>query len=249
MRRSHCLCRKYPEIIGNSQNESARKILSERENIEADKSTIGRRPACCHRRIVDLRWMLPMRLLKYLLVAVTLLSGVVAQMLAFVPSVWQERSSSVFAGCLFTVFVFALLALIRRRWSALAIFFLALAVIVLGSVTQPGHWLRATGFRIYASPIEQYLSGCRLSVFVEDGKQQQVGECEGIPTSEITWVYVIYDTTGQLLLPRAQRTQEWKSAVRMLSSPDAYIETEGRASHLYGDFYIFPIRIDELQGG
>ena len=190
-----------------------------------------------------------MMLLKYLLVAVTLLSGVVAQLLAFVPSVWQERSSFAFAGCLLTVFVFALLALIRKRWNALAIFFLALVVILLGCVTQPGHWLRATGFRIYASPIEQYLSGCRLSAFVEDGKEQQVGECEGIPTSEITWAYVIYDTTGQILLPRAQRTREWKSAVLMLSSPDVYIETEGRALHLYGDFYVISIRIDELQGG
>ncbi len=69
------------------------------------------------------------------------------------------------------------------------------------------------------------------------------------PTSEITWAYVIYDTTGQILLPRAQRTREWKRAVGMLSSPDVYIDTEGRASHLYGDFYTFPIRIDELQGG
>jgi hypothetical protein len=50
-------------------------------------------------------------------------------------------------------------------------------------------------------------------------------------------------------LPRAQRTREWKSAVGMLSSPDVYIEAEGRVSYLFRDFYIFAIRIDELQGG
>ena len=60
---------------------------------------------------------------------------------------------------------------------------------------------------------------------------------------------VIYDTTGQLVLPRAQRALSWKSAMGMLSSPDVYIESEGRASHIFGDFYAIGVRIDELQGG
>lgn len=51
----------------------------------------------------------------HLLVAVMLLSNVTGQLLAFVPSVWQERSSFVFAGCLFAAFVFALLALTCSR--------------------------------------------------------------------------------------------------------------------------------------
>jgi hypothetical protein len=192
-----------------------------------------------------------MRVLKYLLVAITLLSWVAAQLLAFVPPVWNEWSGSVFDGCLLAVLLLALSALIRRRWSTFAVLCFLFVVIFLGAygVTQPGYWLRATGFRIHASPIEQYLSRCRLVAFVEDGKKQQVGECEDIPTSSITWNAVIYDTTGQLVLPRAQRTREWKSAVGMLSSPDVYIETEGRASHLFEDFYVFAIRIDELQGG
>lgn len=192
-----------------------------------------------------------MRLLKYLLVAITLTSWVVAQFLAFVPCVWGEWSGFVFDGCVFAVPLSALWALIRRRWSTLAIFCFPMFVILLGAygVTQPGHWLRATGFRIHASPIEQYLSRCRLAAFVEDGKKQQVGECDGIPTSGITWNVVIYDTAGQIILPRAQRTREWKSAVGMLSSPDVYIESEGRASHLFGDFYVIAIGINELQGG
>jgi hypothetical protein len=192
-----------------------------------------------------------MRLLKYLLVAITLASWVAAHFLAFVPPVWDEWSGWVFVGCHFTVLLAALLALIRRRWSTLAIFCFPFVVIFLDAYgwRQPGYWLRATGFSIHASPIEQYLSRCRRVEFVEDGKKQQVGECEGIATSGITWNTVIYDTTGQLVLPRAQRTREWKSAVGMLSSPDVYIEMEGRASHLFGDFYIFAIRIDELQGG
>jgi hypothetical protein len=187
-----------------------------------------------------------MRSLKYLLVAVTLVSWAADQLLMFVPDVWDWHEF-IFAACFVTVVLSALWALIRRRWYTLAIFCLPLIVICL--VTQASKWLQATGFRIYASPIEQYLSRCRLVAFVEDGKKQQVGECEGIPTSSITWNAVIYDTTGQLILPRVQRTREWKSAVGILSSPDVYIETEGRASHLVGDFYVMSIRIDELQGG
>jgi hypothetical protein len=209
-----------------------------------------------HRKICGsprpmLRWMLPMRLLKYLLVAVAFISWAVAQLLAFVPPVWNEWSGSVFDGCLLTVLLFVLWALIRRRWSTFAILCFPLVVIFLSAYggRQPGDWLRAAGFRIHASPTEQYLSRCRLAAFIEDGKVQQVGECEGIQTSSITWNCVIYDTTGQIVLPRAQRTREWKSAVGLLSSPDVYIETEGRASHLFGDFYVIGVRIDELQGG
>jgi hypothetical protein len=187
-----------------------------------------------------------MRLLKYLLVAVTLVSWTVDQLLMFVPRVC-EWHGFVFASCFFSVLLSALWALIRRRWHTLAIFCLPLIVICF--VTRGSNWLRATGFSIYTSPLEQYLPGCRLVEFVEDGEKQRVGECEGIPTSGITWTYVIYDTSGQLVLPRAQRTREWKSAVGMLSSPDVYIETEGRASHLVGDFYVIGVRLDELQGG
>jgi hypothetical protein len=186
-----------------------------------------------------------MRLLKYLLVAVMLASWTADQLLVYVPhlSEWWFFAS---VGSFLTILLCALSALIRRKWDTLAIFCFPFVVILLH---QPGQWLRATGFRIHASPIEEYLAQCRLVEFVEDGKKQQVGECQGIPTSEITWDTVIYDTTGQFVLPPAQRTQGWKSAVGMLSSPDVYIESEGRASHIFGDFYVIGIRIDELQGG
>jgi hypothetical protein len=195
--------------------------------------------------IVDLRWMVTMKLLKYLLIAVTLVSWVADQLLMYVPG-FSDWSFLVFVGCINTLFVGALLALIGRKWNTLAIFSVAFVVILL---PQPGQWLRASGFRIHASPIEKYLAQCRLVTFEEDGKKQQVGECQGIPSSDITWDTVIYDTTGQLVLPRDRRTQGWKSAMGMLSSPDVYIESEGRASHIFGDFYVIGVRIDELQGG
>lgn len=183
--------------------------------------------------------------LKYLLVAIALAGWFASLLLAYAPQ-FYDWASYVSAGCLLTMVFGALLALIRRKWHTLAIFCFPLVVIQL---PQPSHWLRATGFRIHASPIEEYLSQCRLATFVEDGKKQQVGECQGIQTSEITWSKVIYDTTGQLILSRAQRTSEWKSAVGMLSSPDVYIETEGRASRIFGDFYQITVGLNELQGG
>ena len=186
-----------------------------------------------------------MTLLKYLLLAVTLVSWAADHLLVYVPR-FSEWSFFVSTGCILTVLLCALSALIRRKWNTLAFFCIPFVVIFLH---LPGQWLRTTGFRIYASPIEEYLAQCRLVTFVEDGKKQQVGECQGIQTSEITWDTVIYDTTGQLVLPRAQRTQGWKSAMGMLSSPDVYVESEGRGSRIFGDFYLFGIRIDELQGG
>jgi hypothetical protein len=189
--------------------------------------------------------MVTMKLLRNLLVVTMLVSWVTHQLFMYVPG-FSDWSGLVCAGCILTLFVCALLALIGRKWNTLAIFCVAFAVILLH---QPGHWLRATGFRIHASPIEEYLAQCRLVSFEEDGKKQQVGECQGIPTSDITWDTVVYDTTGQLVLPLAQRTEGWKSAMGMLSSPDVYIESERRASHIFGNFYVISVRIDELQGG
>jgi hypothetical protein len=88
-----------------------------------------------------------------------------------------------------------------------------------------------------------------LVTFVEDGAQQQVGECQGLATSGTTWNVVIYDTTGQFVLPLSQRTQGWKSAMGMLSSPKVFAESEGRGTHIFGKFYSIVIRLDEEQGG
>jgi hypothetical protein len=186
-----------------------------------------------------------MKYLKYLLVTVSLLSWVANQLLRFVPD-YSQRVFYVDAAFAVVVIICGLVASIRRQWSTFAIFCLPIVIFSLPGVSRR---LQATGFSIYASPLEQYLSRCRLFEFFEDGKKRQVGECEGIPTSGITWDYVIYDTAGQLVLPLAQRTPEWKSAVGMLSSPDVYIKTEGRASHIVGDFYRIGVRLDELQGG
>ena len=206
---------------------------------------IGGLPACGCCAIVVLRWMLPMTLLKYLLLAVTLVSWAADHLLVYVPR-FSEWSFFVSTGCILTVLLCALSALIRRKWNTLAFFCIPFVVIFLH---LPGQWLRTTGFRIYASPIEEYLAQCRLVTFVEDGAEQKVGECESIATSSITWIIVIYDTTGQFVLPMARRTQGWKSAMGMLSSPKVFAESEGRGSHIFGNFYSIVIRLDEMQGG
>jgi len=190
-----------------------------------------------------------MTLLKYLLVVVTLASWVVGHLLQYVPH-FSEWSFFVNAGCLLAVLVSALSVLIKREWKALAIFSLTLVFMCLPGfgLTQPSEWLQATGFRIYASPIEEYLSRCRLVAFVEDGAKQQVGECEKISISSDAWVTVIYDTTGQFVLPVARRTSGWKSAMWELSSPMVFAESEGRGSHIFGNFYSIVIRLEEMQG-
>src|SRR4051812_5717912 len=97
--------------------------------------------------------------LKYLLAAITLASWFASFLLAYAPQ-FRDLAAYASAGCLLTMVFCALSALIRRRWSTLAIFCFPLVVIQL---PQPSHWLRATGFRIHASPIEEYLAQCRLA--------------------------------------------------------------------------------------
>jgi hypothetical protein len=188
--------------------------------------------------------------LKYLLVFLTLVSWVTGQLFEFVPRV-SEWSFFISAGFFFAALVCALSALIRRKWNALAIFSITLMVMCLPGfgLTQPSEWLQATGFRIYASPMEEYLSRCRLVTFVEDGARQQVGECEKIRISSDAWITVIYDTTGQFVWPKARRTQGWTRAMWGLSSPIVFAESEGRGSHIFGSFYAVVICLEEMQGG
>ena len=140
-------------------------------------------------------------------------------------------------ACWLPMFLFSLSVLFRRRWKAVAIFSAAWLVAALPflGVADQFNWLLVQGLRIRASPIEEYLSGCRSTEFVESGGKQTVGLCEKSGGS-VTY-FLFYDTTGELALPLSQRTPEWKGAMWHSSPQWVLRDSENRAVRLFGNFY------------
>ncbi len=142
----------------------------------------------------------------------------------------------VFASCFFTF---------QFRRKEVVIFVAIGAIVCLSSsrlggalLRTPTSWLYATGFRIHAWPLEQYLSQCRLVRFLENDVEQTVGRCE---TRE--WLggamstTVIYDPTGEILKPVNHRTQAWQAAMSEFYSDRILNSSEKRTVRIFGDFY------------
>jgi len=198
-------------------------------------------------RRVSWKWSLPG------LVIVALLSWMADHLLATV-SRYAEWLLLVFGVCWLAMLFLALAALVRRRWRELAIFSLASVLFALPGLglTKPTRWLQAAGFRIYASPIDDYLSRCSLFNFVDvDGTEQQIGQCHSVPLSFDSHLTVIYDTTGQFTLPVERRTSAWQSAVSWHLSAGGFLARNnygpGR-SHIFGNFYSVLIPSTEEDG-
>lgn len=157
-------------------------------------------------------------------------------------------------GCSIPLFFFLLGALFRRDAKAVAIFSVAWVLTVLPlfdlePVERFRGWLHAQGFRIHASPVEDYLSTCKITHFVEKGIKQAVGQCEYTSLAYDSFAYVIfYDTTGELALPISRRTREWNDAMWHYSPKKVLLEGEPRAEHLFENFYRVGISIDEFEG-
>jgi hypothetical protein len=148
-------------------------------------------------------------------------------------------------------FFFFLQTLFRKSWRQAVIYSLPIVLLILSvlGVSEPTiDWLRTVGFRIHIAPVDKYRSNCKLVAFLEGSKQQQVGECESIATSSTTRIAIIYDTTGELILPRGQRTQEWKRAISSLSAGRRLAEFEDRRSRIFGMFYAVDIGLEDEEG-
>jgi hypothetical protein len=184
---------------------------------------------------------LRMKWWKYALVVIALTSWLATLLLDLISSYADWPLIYISAACLFALSFFTVAALVRRRWRELAIVSLPVVVIVLPvlGVTTPAHCLRVVGFRIYASPIESYRSGCTLHEFVDDdGTKQQVGQCHSVRQMFGDHITVIYDTTGQFVLPVERRTAAWQSAVMWHLSAGTFLarNNDGR-SRIFGNFY------------
>ncbi|MBC9876343.1 hypothetical protein G8O24_03155 [Bradyrhizobium sp. INPA01-394B] len=102
--------------------------------------------------------------------------------------------------------------------------------------------LIGVGFRIHASPIEQYIAKCHMFDFVDNGEKHAIGFCEttvfemGFPSTPAS-LSIIYDPTGGFLKPEAQRSPEWKQALdRFKEYSGAWGPPEVRRR--FGDFYL-----------
>jgi hypothetical protein len=196
------------------------------------------------------RWMLAMTRFKYLLVIFVAASWYALPFLTYLLPTLSFWLLLISFACWIPLFFFSLSALFRRNWKAVAIFsatwmlaFLHFAE--LEPVERFRFWLYVQGFRIHVAPVERYLSRCELIVFVEDGIEQQLAECETTSLSYNSRDVVFYDTTGQFALPPAQRTQGWKDAMYNFSS-HCYLTEKATADPLYEEFYIVVIANEHL---
>jgi hypothetical protein len=198
--------------------------------------------------IVGERW-------RYLLVVVALASWLAMHLLNYVSDIayWFV---DLFKVSWLALFLLALAALFRRRWRELAISGLTLSVTFVAFVgvllgpeeagVLPNRWLQETGFRVYAShlirttPLEEFLSRCKLVDYVEEnGARQQVGGCyDGLRSTVWFRIIVIYDPSGQIAWPAIQRTLAWRLAVLHLPDGRPFVHDDD-VRHLVGNFYWF----------
>jgi hypothetical protein len=197
--------------------------------------------------------MFAMRPLKYVLVFVALISPYASSFLYYLLPTLSYWLLWIFLACLIPIFFFFLGALLRRDLKAVAILsatwtlaFLPFSEIE--PVAEIRFWILVQGFRIHASPVEDYLSKCSLTEFVEKGVRQKVGECERSGYNDAITYVVLYDTTGELASPASQRTAEWKDAMWDYPPRDVLRDGEGRAVPLFGNFYQVGVLLEEAGG-
>jgi hypothetical protein len=143
-----------------------------------------------------------------------------------------------------------ILMLFRLRWRDAICCALPLALAVLSHLygTGPARLLQVAGFLIHAAPMESYLSRCRLIAFQEGDQQQQLGRCESISKWGDFNVTIIYDTTGEFLMPIQRRTRQWNSAIRDLPAGNFLTKPQGSSRHIYGNFYSVVLRAQDEDG-
>jgi hypothetical protein len=201
--------------------------------------------------------MTPLRhsvaIFKYFLAFFVAVSWYVSAFLTYLLPNLSYKLLWISAICWIPLFFFSLGALLGCRWKAIAIFAATWVLVIFPSesfepVEQFRFWLGVQGFRIHVSPMEDYLSRCRLVTIVEDGQRQQVGKCEDENPSGDAWVSVFYDTAGQFGLPPAQRTQGWKDAMYYNFDSYCYLTEKAVGDRLFAKFYSVVVTLEHVGG-
>lgn len=188
--------------------------------------------------------------LKYLLFIAIPITWVVSGFLDYSAPDISDRILWAYPACVLALSVLFLGALFGRRWKEIAIFCAMSPVVLLPylGLNEPLRWFRVEGFRFYVSPVQKYKSNCKLIEFLEKGARQQLGVCERRWQIGGGTLTVIYDTTGELMLPLSQRTPEWAKAMGRFSPGKFLTQSEDRAERLFGNFYEISVPLREHDG-
>jgi hypothetical protein len=196
------------------------------------------------------RWEPAGSAIKYVSLIVALASWFGMRPLRFFSPDIADRLLDVYLACLLVLFFLFLGALLFRRWKEVAIFFAIWAMVLLPSYgpSELPRWLYVEAFRRHATPIEEYLSRCKLIEFVENDAKQKVGVCERLPLPGDGTLTIVYDTTGQLASPVSQRTPQWTKAMGRFSPGRVFTQIDDRADYLFGNFYEVFIPVEDADG-
>lgn len=146
---------------------------------------------------------------------------------------------------LIPLLIFVVEALYGRQWRVVTILAVVWCLVGLPFfVRSVPNWISHQGFRVLTWLSHDYRSRCRLTDFVENSVKQTAGFCEGFDRGEY-FDFVVYDTTGEFLLPVAQRTPEWKR-VMSVATEKSLVSKEHRADHLFGNYYRIFVEPDDL---
>jgi hypothetical protein len=148
---------------------------------------------------------------------------------------------------LFPLLGFSVEALVRLRWKQFAVFVVVWLSIVLpltNVAPQPKAWMTSLGFFVKTRLAGDYLSSCRLTEFIENEVKQTIGVCHGFDRGQM-FDFVVYDTTGELMLPVSQRTPEWSRVISKAVAP-AVVSIEDPAYPLFGHYYVVELTILQL---
>lgn len=217
---------------------------------DSNASSVATEPARGEAPLPASRRKLSRSNVKLALVVLVVASWIGSSLLAFSFPSFSDRLVSIYFIWLLALFVLFIGDLVRRRWKQLAIFLAIWAFVLLPFYvhTSPFRWFYVEALRIHTSPLEEYLSRCKLIEFVENGANQKVGVCERHGQWGDVTRTLLYDTTGELASPLSQRTPEWTKAMVRFSPGLYFTETEGHAHHLLGHFYEVDVPPEEADG-
>lgn len=155
-----------------------------------------------------------------------------------------------FAALLFLIPLICLSveALFYRNKKLSIVFALTWLLLVLPYVGVPEtrEWLRVLGFYAKTKLVSDYSSRCRLSDFVENGVVQTAGFCQSFDRGDY-FDYIVYDTTGEFILPASERTPEWKR-VMAAATEEATVGRDRTAYHLFGNYYAVVVGVLDMKG-
>lgn len=170
------VCKRIPQIIGDGSWRTARKVPAKCRK-EPGVGGADARQVLLALSGRTLRWMLSMTCFKYFLAILVGTSCYAAPFLFYPLPTFSYLVFWIALACWIPLFFFSLGALFRRDAKAVAIFLATWVLTILPffdlePLVRFREWLLVAAFSIHISPVEDYLSTCKMTHFVEKGIKQ-----------------------------------------------------------------------------